>query len=72
MEKGLELPRRHRESLKSDSELQTAISLRSCEAARGFRLRRRVPKQGSERLKSRTEIQFEGEELQNQRTRFGQ
>ena len=51
---------------------QTAISLSSCEAARGFTLRRRVSKQGSERLRSRTEIQVEEEELQNQRSRSGQ
>ena len=36
------------------------------------RLRRQVSKLGSERLRSTTEIQVEGEELQNQRTRFGQ
>ena len=35
------------------------------EAARGFMLRRSVSKQGSERLRSRTEIQVEEEEPQN-------
>ena len=51
---------------------QTAISLSSREAARGFTLRRRVSKPGSERLRSRTEIQVEEGELQNQRSRSGQ